>query len=86
MSELLSFLEKLNNQFLITLQRRLSVICEKDKFDISANGKMQFSNVEEISNNPGEGGKLITHNLEQIKPINCNVIVRATDTDVLFYC
>lgn len=47
---------------------------------------MQFSNGEEISNNPGEGCKLITHNLEQIKPINCNVIVRATDTDVLFYC
>ena len=27
---------------------------------------------------------LIIHTLEQIKPINCNVIVHATDTDVFF--
>ena len=48
------------------------------------NGKTQFSNGQEISNNDEEADSIIIHTLEQIKPIICNVIVNATDTDVFF--
>ena len=46
------------------------------------NGKTQFSNGEKISNDHEEADTLIMHTLEQMKPINCNVIVHATDTNI----
>ena len=46
---------------------------------------MQFSNGDEISNNTEDENTLISHILEQMKPINCNVIVHAMlSTDVFF--
>ena len=56
------------------------------RYIVSANGKTQFSNGEEISNSHEEADTLIIHTLEQMKPINCNVIVHATDRCILFYC
>ena len=81
-----SLLKKLNNQILISLQRRPNSICEKANFDIvSVNGKTQFFNGQEVSNNYEEADTSIIRTLEQRKPINCNVIVHATDTDIFFF-
>ena len=56
------------------------------QYVVSVNGKVQFSNGQEISNNHEEADKLIFHTLEQMKPISCNVIVHATDNDAFLYC
>ena len=40
--------------------------------------------MQEISNNHEEVITLIIHTLEQMKHNNCNVIVKATNIDVLF--
>ena len=50
----------------------------------SANDNTQFSNKQEISNSHEEADTSIIHTLEQIKPVNCKVIVHATDTHVFF--
>ena len=51
---------------------------------VSVNGKTHFCNKLEISKNHEEVDRLIIHTLDEMKPINCNVIVHATDTDVFF--
>ena len=51
---------------------------------VSANGKIQFSNGQEISNNHEEVNMFIIHTIELMKPINFSVIVHATDTGVFF--
>ena len=56
------------------------------QYVVSVNGKVQFSNGQEISNNYEEADKLIFHTLEQMKLISCNVIVHATDNDAFLYC
>ena len=54
------------------------------QYIVSANGKTQFSKGEKISNNHEGADTLIIHTLEQMKPINYNVTVHATNNDVFF--
>ena len=56
----------------------------KVRYIVGANDKTQFSNREEISNSHEEADSLIIHTLDQMKPINWNVIVDATVNYVFF--
>ena len=86
MPELLSSEEtKQSISHYLTKTTELHLQKSQVRYIVSANGKTQFSNGEEISNNHEEADTLIIHTLEQMKPINYNVIVHATDTDVFFF-
>ena len=78
MSELLSSKQSISI-------RQQSIKNNQVQYIVSANDKTQFFNRQEISNNHEEADTLIIHTLEQIKPINCKVIVNATDTYVFFF-
>ena len=83
MPELLSF-EKTKQSIRRYLTKTTEFLLWKWQvwYIVSANCKTQLSNGQEISNNDEEAETLIIHTLEKMQPINCNVIVHATDTDV----
>ena len=85
MSELLSSEEiKQSISCYLTKTTELHLQKRQVRCIVSANGKMQFSNRQEIFNNHEEADMLIIHTLKQIKPISCNVIMHANITHVLF--
>ena len=85
MSELISSEEtKKSVSHYLTKTTELNLQKRQVRYIVSANGKTQISNGQEISNNHEETDMLIIHTIGQMKSISCNVIVHVTDTDVFF--
>ena len=83
MAELLSSEEtKQSISHYLTKTTELHLRKRQVRYIVSVNGKTQFSNRQEISNNHEETETLIIHTLEQMNSISCNVIVHATETHV----